>query len=92
MKVMLVPSSVSEGVVGQNQFLTSYLINETVAIDAGCLGLEIEDVPKHAAFPEKAAVKPRFMPSRFEFGNHAEREAGTGPDVLMATDQLGRVA
>ena len=24
--------------------------------------------------------------------DYAEREAGTGPDVLMATDQLGRVA
>lgn len=58
---------------------------------AGGLGLEIEDVPKHAAFPEKAAVTPRLMQGRFELGNHAEREAGTGRDIPAAADQLGCV-
>lgn len=39
MKVTLLRSafSVDEGV--ENQFLTSYLVNESVAIDAGCVGL-----------------------------------------------------
>lgn len=39
MRVMLVPSSVSPQDTNPVQFLTSYLINDTVAIDAGCIGL-----------------------------------------------------
>ncbi len=39
MKVMLLPSSVSERGPRQPQFLTSYRINDTLAIDAGSLGL-----------------------------------------------------
>ncbi len=39
MKVTLVPSSVSAAEVRPHQFLTSYRINDTVAIDAGSLGL-----------------------------------------------------
>jgi ribonuclease BN (tRNA processing enzyme) len=39
MKIVLVPSSVSERSEDQHQFLTSYLINDTLAVDAGCLGL-----------------------------------------------------
>jgi ribonuclease BN (tRNA processing enzyme) len=38
-KVTLVPSSVSPEGAGQVQFLTSYLIGESLAIDAGCIGL-----------------------------------------------------
>ncbi len=38
MKVTLVPSSVSVGDQESRQFLSSYLINDTLAIDAGCLG------------------------------------------------------
>ncbi len=38
MKVTLVPSSVGETGEEQRQFLTSYVLNESVAIDAGCLG------------------------------------------------------
>ena len=38
MKVTVVPSSVSAAGFGTDQFLISYLINDTVAIDAGCLG------------------------------------------------------
>jgi len=38
-KVTLVPSSVSAAEVRPHQFLTSYRINDTVAIDAGSLGL-----------------------------------------------------
>lgn len=39
MKIMLVPSSVSAPGEVQGQFLTSILINDTLAIDAGCAGL-----------------------------------------------------
>jgi ribonuclease BN (tRNA processing enzyme) len=38
-KITLVPSSVSDNGLGQHQFLTSYRINGTLAIDAGALGL-----------------------------------------------------
>jgi ribonuclease BN (tRNA processing enzyme) len=37
-KILLVPSSVSEIGHDIHQYLSSYLINETIAIDAGCLG------------------------------------------------------
>jgi ribonuclease BN (tRNA processing enzyme) len=37
-KIVLVPSSVSERSEDQHQFLTSYIINNTLAIDAGSLG------------------------------------------------------
>lgn len=45
MKVMLVPSSVGQD--AKNQYLTSYLINDTVAIDAGSIGL-LPDVADQA--------------------------------------------
>jgi ribonuclease BN (tRNA processing enzyme) len=38
MKLTLVPSAPPDSDNDQNQFLTSYLINDTVAVDAGCLG------------------------------------------------------
>jgi ribonuclease BN (tRNA processing enzyme) len=37
-KVTIVPSSVLADQLGCDQFLITYLINDTVAIDAGCLG------------------------------------------------------
>jgi ribonuclease BN (tRNA processing enzyme) len=39
MKVVLLPSSTSGNGEGQNQFLITYLINDVVAVDAGCIGL-----------------------------------------------------
>ena len=39
MKITLVPSSVSERGGNQHQYLTSYLINDVLAVDAGSLGL-----------------------------------------------------
>jgi ribonuclease BN (tRNA processing enzyme) len=39
MNITLMPSSVTERGPGQHQFLTSYRINDTLAIDAGSLGL-----------------------------------------------------
>jgi ribonuclease BN (tRNA processing enzyme) len=38
-KITLVPSALSERGLGQDQFLTSYRIDDTLAIDAGSLGL-----------------------------------------------------
>jgi ribonuclease BN (tRNA processing enzyme) len=38
-KILVLPSSVSDRGSDQHQFLTTYLINDTVAIDAGSLGL-----------------------------------------------------
>ena len=38
MKVMLVPSSIAPEGVDHDQFLTSLIINDTIAIDAGALG------------------------------------------------------
>ena len=38
MKITLVPSSVGTRAVDSRCFLASYLINDTVALDAGCLG------------------------------------------------------
>jgi ribonuclease BN (tRNA processing enzyme) len=38
MKVVLVPSSVSNRASDEHQYLTSYIINDTLAVDAGCLG------------------------------------------------------
>lgn len=45
MKVMLVPSAVGQD--AKNQYLTSYLINDTIAIDAGSIGL-LPDVADQA--------------------------------------------
>jgi ribonuclease BN (tRNA processing enzyme) len=47
-KVTIVPSSVLPDQVGRDQFLITYLINDTVAIDAGCLGFfgSVEDQAK----------------------------------------------
>jgi ribonuclease BN (tRNA processing enzyme) len=38
-KITLVPSSVGASGATDLQYLTSYLVNDTIAIDAGCLGL-----------------------------------------------------
>jgi ribonuclease BN (tRNA processing enzyme) len=39
MKVRLLPSSVSAGASNEDQYLTSYLINDALAVDAGSIGL-----------------------------------------------------
>ena len=38
MKITLIPSGHAAAGVGPHQFLTSYLVNERVAVDAGCIG------------------------------------------------------
>ena len=53
-KVTLVPSAVGESGEEQRQFLTSYIINDRVAIDAGCLGF-------FGTPQEQAAIKHVFI-------------------------------
>lgn len=53
MQVTLVPSSV-DGRGSKLQFLSSYLLNDTVAIDAGCLGF-------HRTPKEQAQIKHLFI-------------------------------
>jgi ribonuclease BN (tRNA processing enzyme) len=49
-KVTLLPSSVSDRAEKQHQFMTSYLIDDTLAVDAGCLGF-------HGTAREQAQIK-----------------------------------
>jgi ribonuclease BN (tRNA processing enzyme) len=49
-KVTLLPSSVSDRGKKQPQFTTSYLVNDTLAVDAGCLGF-------HRTAQEQAQVQ-----------------------------------
>src|SRR5690349_6092465 len=53
-KVALVPSAVSDGAGARGLFLTSYLVNDRVAVDAGGLGL-IGDLE------EQGAVRDIFL-------------------------------
>jgi ribonuclease BN (tRNA processing enzyme) len=53
-QVTLVPSSESAGQRRRQQFLTTYLINDRVAVDAGCLGL-------HGTPADQAKVRHLFL-------------------------------
>lgn len=74
MKVTLVPSSVSSNSVDQDQFLISYLINDTLAIDAGCIGFygspaeqaQIKDVFISHTHADHVASLPIFVENAFE--------------------------
>jgi ribonuclease BN (tRNA processing enzyme) len=78
MRITLVPSSVTERGLGQHQYLTSYQINDTLAIDAGSLGFA-------GTAPEQARIKhvllththmdhiaslPIFVENAYEGKNH----------------------
>lgn len=54
MQVTLVPSSESAGLRRRQQFLSTYLVNDSVAVDAGCLGL-------HGTPADQAKVKHLFL-------------------------------
>ncbi len=74
MKVTLIPSSVSSDGVDQNQYLISYLINDTLAIDAGCIGFygtpeeqaKIKDVLISHTHADHVASLPIFVENAFE--------------------------
>jgi ribonuclease BN (tRNA processing enzyme) len=53
-KITLIPSATSTRGVGDYQYATSYLINETVAIDAGAIGF-------HQGPAEQAAIRHVFL-------------------------------
>jgi ribonuclease BN (tRNA processing enzyme) len=53
-QVLLVPSSVSPEIAERMQFLSSYVINDTVAIDAGCIGF-------YRTPAEQARIKHLFL-------------------------------
>jgi ribonuclease BN (tRNA processing enzyme) len=73
-KVTLIPSSVSPDGVDQNQYLISYLINDTVAIDAGCIGFYgtpvqqamIKNVLISHTHADHVASLPIFVENAFE--------------------------
>ena len=72
-----------------------FVIEETAdpgGAHAGGLGFEIENVPEHAALPEKMAVAPWLIQSGFELCQHSQRKTGVCADILVATYQLGCVA
>jgi len=45
-KIVPLPSGICPAHAHQHQFLTSYLVNEGLAIDAGCLGLCVPEPPR----------------------------------------------
>ena len=74
MKVTLIPSSMSMDGVEQNQYLISYLINDTLAVDAGGLGFygspEQQARVKHVLIShthaDHVASLPIFVENAFE--------------------------
>jgi ribonuclease BN (tRNA processing enzyme) len=75
-KVTLIPSSGSPDGVDQNQYLISYLINDTLAIDAGCIGFygtpmqqaKIKDVLISHTHSDHVASLAIFVENAFEGG------------------------
>lgn len=74
MKVTLIPSSITASGVDQHQHLTSYLINDTLAIDAGSLGFygtpveqsAIRDVLISHTHSDHVASLPIFIENSFD--------------------------
>jgi len=74
MKVTLVPSSIAAGDEHPSQYLISYLINETLAIDAGSLGLygtpQQQAMIKHVLIThthiDHTATLPIFLENAYE--------------------------
>ena len=74
MKVTLIPSSTSAGGVDQNQYLITYLIDDTLAIDAGCLGFygtpeqqsKIEHVVISHTHADHMASLPIFVENAYQ--------------------------
>jgi len=78
MKITLVPSAVSQGSDAKGFFLSSYLIDGTIAIDAGGLGLmgdvaaqtQIRHVFLTHAHMDHIASLPVFLETVFQSGDH----------------------
>jgi ribonuclease BN (tRNA processing enzyme) len=76
MRILLVPSSVTDSEQEHTQFLSSFLINDTLAVDAGCLGFyrrpEDQACIKHVLIShthmDHLASLPIFLDNAFEAG------------------------
>lgn len=90
MKIRLLGSSVQDP--ARRQYVSSYLINETVAIDAGCLGFE-------GTPPEQEAIRHVFLThSHIDhiaslpiFVENAWTPAGNCPRIYGSEETLGAV-
>jgi len=88
-KVTLIPSAMSSGGVDQNQYAVAYLINDTLAVDAGSLGFygspqdqaRIKDVLISHTHADHVASLPIFIENVFEGGADPVTIHGS-PDVL----------
>ncbi len=89
MKITLIPSSVSDRHRRQTQFLSSYLVNETVCIDAGSIGFfrspeeqaRIRHILISHTHIDHVASLPIFLENAFE-GNSAPVTIHGTEDVL----------
>jgi ribonuclease BN (tRNA processing enzyme) len=95
-KVTLVPSSVSEHGPRQHQFLTSYRINDTLAIDAGSLGLagtvEEQAGIKHVLIThthmDHIASLPIFVENAYEGDSKCVTIHGSEPVLSSLRDDV----
>ena len=74
MKVTLIPSSMTASGLDQHQYTTTYLINDTLAVDAGSIGFyrspveqaEIQDVLISHTHADHVASLPIFIENAFD--------------------------
>ena len=60
--------------------------------DAGGLSLEVQYLPEHSAFPIKCSIAPRLARCDLVMGEHSQRVAGIGGDLLVTADEPRRAA
>jgi ribonuclease BN (tRNA processing enzyme) len=88
-RVLLVPSSVGHAAEEQNQYLTSYLLGDSVAVDVGCLGFyadpKLQSKVKHIVIThthiDHIASLPIFVENAYE-GKADCVTIHAGPEVL----------
>src|SRR6202162_5679889 len=65
------------GIAADSKQRVHFVIEETAdpgGAHAGSLGFKIENLPDHAALPEKMAIAPWLMQSGFELCQHPQRK------------------
>jgi ribonuclease BN (tRNA processing enzyme) len=100
-KVTLIPSSMSPDGVDQNQYSIAYLINDTLAVDAGGLGFfgtpqdqgKIKDVLISHTHADHVASLPIFIENAFDGGPNPVTVHGSAPvlDSLQRDIFNGRI-